>query len=84
MADQRVVAIAGHEPRLSQSERKLKREIADAYRVGGFTPPDPSDWMNPGGPRNSTVPDLLALLVDEEVIVEIAPDSTLIGMSRSS
>jgi selenocysteine-specific elongation factor len=73
VADHRTVALAGFEPRLSQAERKLKREIADAYRAGGFTPPDPSEWTSNGGPRASTVPELLTLLRDEEVIVEIGP-----------
>lgn len=73
VADERVVAITGYEPKLSQAERKLKHEIAEAYQAGGFTPPDPLNWMKPGGPRNSTVPDLFALLVEEEFLVEIAP-----------
>ena len=73
VADHRTVALAGYEPKLSQAERKLKREIADAYRLGGFSPPDPSEWATRGGPRASTVPELLALLRDEEQIVEIGP-----------
>jgi selenocysteine-specific elongation factor len=73
VADRRSVALAGHEPKLSQAERKLKREIAEAYRLGGFSPPDPSEWSTKGNPRSSTVADLLALLVDEEQIVEVRP-----------
>ena len=73
VADARTVALAGHEPRLSQGEKKLKREIAEAYRAGGSSPPDPSEWAAKGGPRASAVPELLALLVDEEQIVEIGP-----------
>lgn len=72
VADARTVALAGHEPRLSQAERKLKKEIAEAYRAGGFTPPDPSDWAR-GGSRPSTVAELLALLRDEEQLVEFGP-----------
>jgi selenocysteine-specific elongation factor len=73
VADHRTVALAGFEPKLSQAERKLKREIAEAYRAGGFTPPDPSEWTSKGGPRASAIPELLALLRDEEAIVEIGP-----------
>jgi selenocysteine-specific elongation factor len=73
IADARSVALVGHQPRLSQAERKLKEEMAQAYRLGGFTPPEPSEWLAKTGPKNSTVSDLLALLVDEEQIVEIAP-----------
>jgi selenocysteine-specific elongation factor len=73
VGDARTIALSGHEPRLSQGERKLKKEIAEAYQAGGFTPPDPSDWTSKAGPRASTVPDLLALLRDEEQLVEVAP-----------
>jgi len=73
VADHRTVALVGHQPRLSQAERKLKREIAEAYRDGGFTPPDPAAWVARLGPRNSIVADLLSLLRDEEQIVEIGP-----------
>ncbi|WP_435006326.1 selenocysteine-specific translation elongation factor [Tundrisphaera lichenicola] len=73
VGDARTIALSGHEPRLSQGERKLKKEIAEAYRSGGFTPPDSTDWTLKGGPRASTVPDLLALLRDEEQLVEISP-----------
>jgi selenocysteine-specific elongation factor len=73
VANCRSVALAGHEPKLSQAERKLKREIAEAYRIGGFSPPDPSEWTIKGNPRSSTVSELLALLVDEEQIVEVGP-----------
>lgn len=76
-ADARTVALAGHEPKLSQAERKLKKEMAEAYRAGGFTPPDGSEWAGKPGPRASTVPDLLALLVDEGQLVEIAPGTYL-------
>src|SRR6185437_2812013 len=35
-ADARAVALAGHEPKLSQGERKLKAEMAEAIHAGGF------------------------------------------------
>jgi len=67
----RGVALAGHEPRLSQAERKLKSELYDQIRAGGMSPPDLSDLAASAGLRGSVVPDLLALLRDEEYIVEI-------------
>ena len=73
VGDARSIALSGHEPKLSQGERKLKKEIVEAYHSGGFTPPDLSDWTTRAGPRASTVPDLLALLRDEEQLVEVAP-----------
>ncbi len=73
VADARSAALSGFEPKLSQAERKLKREIADAYRAGGFTPPDPAEWTAKGASKATTVPDLLALLREEEQIVELGP-----------
>src|SRR5262249_48750172 len=40
IADRRTVAIRGFEPRLSQGERRLKNELADAIRSGEMSPPD--------------------------------------------
>ncbi len=74
VGDARTVALADHEPKLSQGERKLKAEIAEAYRLGGFTPPDPADWASgKAGPKVATVNDLLAILVDEERVVALGP-----------
>jgi selenocysteine-specific elongation factor len=72
-ADARTVALKGFEPRLSQGERRLKSELADALRSGGFSPPEVPDLVAKAGPRGSVVPDLLALLRDEERAVEISP-----------
>ncbi len=75
VGDARTVALARHEPTLSQAERKLKVEIATAYRQGRFTPPDPAGWLTPKTPgRAATVADLLAILVAEEHLVAIEPD----------
>jgi selenocysteine-specific elongation factor len=70
-ADARTVALKGHEPKLSQGERKLKAEIADAFRAGGLSPPDLAELQGKAGARASVLPDLLALLVDEQSLVEI-------------
>jgi selenocysteine-specific elongation factor len=71
VADARTVALAEHQARLSQGERRLKQELADAIRDGGISPPDASDLAATAGPRASVVPDLLALLRDEHCIAEI-------------
>ena len=73
VADARTVALPGHEARLSQAERRLKQELADAIRTGGITPPDASELAASAGPRAGVVPDLLALLRDEQQIAEINP-----------
>ena len=62
---------AGHEARLSQGERRLKQELADAIRAGGITPPDAAELAASAGTRAAVVPDLLALLRDEHRIAEI-------------
>jgi selenocysteine-specific elongation factor len=72
VADLRTVALPGHEPKLSQGERKLKRELAEAIRVGGMSPPELPDLIGLAGARGPAVPDLLALLRDEHRIVEIS------------
>ena len=73
VADARTVALPDHRPRLSQGERKLKEEIAEAYRLGGMTPPETSVWTAKSNPRGAAVPELLALLCEEERIVLVAP-----------
>ena len=73
VADARTVARKGHLPKLSQGERKLKAEIAEAYLAGGMSPPEPAEWMAKSNPRAAAVPELLALLCEEERIVLIAP-----------
>jgi selenocysteine-specific elongation factor len=72
-AEARTVAIKGYEPRLSQGERKLKTDLAEAVRNGGMSPPDASDLAANAGSRSAVVPDLLALLRDEQKLVEISP-----------
>ncbi len=71
IADARTVALSGHEPRLSQAERRLKQELAEAIRAGGMSPPDAAELAASAGPRGAVVPDLLALLRDEQRIAEI-------------
>lgn len=67
----RSVALAGFKPRLSQAERALKQELAEALKQGGFSPPDAVDLTARAGGRAAVVPELLALLVAEERAVEL-------------
>lgn len=69
----RTVALKGYEPKLSQAERRLKTETAEAIRAGGFSPPDLDDLTARAGARGSVLPELLALLREEEQVVEISP-----------
>lgn len=73
IGDDRTVALPGHEPKLSQGERRLKSELAEALRQGGLSPPDASELAGRAGARAAVVPELLALLVDEGRAVEVGP-----------
>jgi selenocysteine-specific elongation factor len=74
VADARAAALAGFEPRLSQGERRLKSELADAIRLAGVSPPSAAELASSlGGSRAAVVPELLALLRDEQRVVEVAP-----------
>jgi len=72
-ADARTVALKGFEPKLSQGERRLKAELAEALTAGGFSPPDLADLTARAGGKGAVVAELLALLRDEERAVEVSP-----------
>ena len=65
------IALREFAPKLSHSERKQKDAILAAIEAGGFSPPDASDLAATG--RAAVVRELLALLVGEGQIVEVAP-----------
>jgi selenocysteine-specific elongation factor len=71
VSDARTVALKGHEPKLSQGERRLKDQIAESFASAGLSPPDTADLNATAGARASVVPELLTLLVDEGRLVEI-------------
>jgi selenocysteine-specific elongation factor len=73
VSDRRTVALRGYEPKLSQGERRLKNELAEALRAGGFSPPEVPDLAAAAPGKAAVVPELLALLRDEESAVEISP-----------
>jgi selenocysteine-specific elongation factor len=69
----RTVSLVDYVPKLSQGERGLKAKIYDTVRAAGLSPPGPDDWVAMAGARAGVIPDLLALLLDEERLVEIGP-----------
>jgi selenocysteine-specific elongation factor len=71
IADIRTVALLGHTPKLSQGERKLKVAILESFHAAKLTPPGPEDLAAMAGSRANIIADMLALLVDEELLVEI-------------
>jgi selenocysteine-specific elongation factor len=74
LIERATVALRGHEPKLSQAERRLKAELLEAYRGGGFSPPDLAVAKTAAGAQVKALPELIALLVDEGEIVEIGRD----------
>ncbi len=68
----RTVAVKGYEPRLSQGERRLKSELLESIRKGGMSPPEVADLATAAGGRAAVVPELLALLRDEQKLVELS------------
>ena len=73
IVEARTVALKGHEPRLSQGERRLKSELLEAIRSAGMSPPETTELAANAGSRAAVVPELLALLCDEQKLVEISP-----------
>jgi selenocysteine-specific elongation factor len=72
IVEARTVAVKGYEPRLSQGERRLKNELFESIRKGGMSPPEAADLAAAAGARAAVVPELLALLRDEQKLVEIS------------
>jgi len=72
VVEARTVAVKGYEPRLSQGERRLKSELAESIRKGGMSPPEAADLAATAGVRAAVVPELLALLRDEQKLVELS------------
>lgn len=77
VAEARAVALRTFQPRLSQSERRLKDEIDEAYRKSSFSPPELSELVAQAGSRGDAVRDLVGLLVAEGRLVEITPQLLL-------
>ncbi len=71
VATPRSVALVGHTPKLSQGERKLMDEIVELYHRAGFNPPELEALAERAGPRSNVVPELIAILVEEERLVSI-------------
>ena len=72
VVEARTVAVKGYEPRLSQGERRLKTELLESIRKGGMSPPEAADLAAAAGVRAAVVPELLALLRDEQKLVELS------------
>src|SRR5208337_3405517 len=72
IVEARTVAVKGYEPRLSQGELRLKTELLESIRKGGMSPPEAADLAAAAGVRAAVVPELLALLRDEQKLVELS------------
>ncbi len=72
MVGPRSVSLKGHEPKLSQAERRLKHELAETIRAGGMSPPELGELAASAGQRAPAVAELLTLLCDEDRLVAIS------------
>ncbi len=71
VGDAQTVALAGHQPVLTQAERKLMAELLAALCAGGISPPDLTELGKLAGTRAGVMPELLAILAAEGRIVEV-------------
>jgi selenocysteine-specific elongation factor len=72
--DARAVALSGYVPRLSQAELRLKTDLMQSIRNGGMSPPETAELAAKAGARSLAVPELIALLCDEQKVTEISAD----------
>lgn len=78
--DQGSIALAGHEPRLTQAERRLRTEIAESFHHAGLAPPEMASFVGTGVNRSKqTVQDLFSLLCEERRLLKLDANLYLDG-----
>ena len=70
----RGIALADHGPRLSQNERKLLAGLIETFRQAGIQTPGVQECQGQATRNQESVPQLLALAVENGDLVAIAPD----------
>jgi selenocysteine-specific elongation factor len=68
------VGLAGHGPKLSQSEQKLLAELVERYRRAGFQPPTVRECQQQANKNQQSVASLLALAAAEGDLVAVSAD----------
>jgi selenocysteine-specific elongation factor len=68
----RGVALVGHGPRLSQNERKSLQQLIDVFRNHGISTPSIEECQRLISRSQASLPQLLALAVENQDLVEIA------------
>ena len=68
------VRLPGHEPTLSEEERAVKRDVAEAVEAGGLEPPTVDDLAERLGGDDRLLHELLDLLVEEGRLERIGPE----------
>ena len=66
------VALAGHGPKLSQSERRLLQQLVGMFRQAGLQTPTVEQCQQLAARTQTSVPQLLALAAENGDLVEIA------------
>jgi selenocysteine-specific elongation factor len=74
VGDARRVARADFKPKLSVAQRKLKDRIVAAHAAGGFSPPEPKEFVNHTGGNAAALADIYEVAVAEGFLVKLAPD----------
>jgi selenocysteine-specific elongation factor len=74
VGDLRRIARADHKPKLSGPLRKLKDKLIAEYRLGGFSPPDPSAFAGQAGGNAANLKDLFEVCVAERYLVRVADE----------
>ncbi len=74
VATPRTVAIAGYKPQLTKSERRLKTSLATTIAQAGIKPPLVAELAEESKVREETIRELLDLLVEEGLLVLVAPN----------
>ncbi len=70
----KTVSLAGHGPQLSQNEQKLLTQIIEQFRAAGLAPPTTQQCQQAATKNRESVPQLIALAVNNGDLVEVGPD----------
>lgn len=65
------VGRADFKPRLTAGQRRLKENILEAHRLGGFQPPDPSGFVAVAGQNAGSLDELFGVCIAEGMLVKV-------------
>jgi selenocysteine-specific elongation factor len=74
VGDSRRIARADFKPKLSANQRKLKDQIVEATKAGGFQPPEPASFVPKAGGIASSLKDIYEVALAEGLLVRVTPE----------